>query len=158
MTTSIIACENGLGRALGWIVGPHSLVKRSLSCCRSLHNSTLALCNSSLLARDASIYAMNLSCLSTCSAWTSAMSLSCSALDVAIASWRALTVSISCCMVGLSLPSGPNGPCLVFLITPKNSSTTVGGTWFYEAPRWAPNVLIGWCDSTSHIENDSWHS
>ena len=59
MTSSIISSENGLGRALGWIVGPRSLVECLPSCCRYLNNSSLALRNSSLLARDASISAMN---------------------------------------------------------------------------------------------------
>jgi len=70
------------------------------------------------------------------------MSLSWSALDAATASWRVVTV-LSCCMAWLSLLSDPNGPCLVFLITPKSLSTTAGGAWFYRAPRWAPNVLAG---------------
>ena len=122
------------------LVGQLDLTPLS-SCCRLLRNSSLVLRNSSLLARDASISAISWSCLSSCSAQAFAMSLSCSALEVVISSWRALTVSISCCMVGLSYPSYPNGPFLVFLIMFRDSSTTVGGTWFYRAPRWVPNVL-----------------
>ena len=141
--TSMIACKTGMGRALAWMVGPRSPVEHSLSRCRSLRNSLLALRSSSLLARDTSSSALNWSCLSTCSARTSAMSLSLSALDVVTVSWRAQLVSMSYCMVGLSLPSGPARPCLVFLITPKSLSTTAGGTWFYRAS-WAPNVFVGW--------------
>ena len=142
MAASIITCENGLGRALSWTIGPLSPAERLPSCCKLLRNSSLVLRTSSLLAQDAFISAINWSCLSSCSGRASAMSLSCSTLDVVIAYWRALTVSINCCMVGLSFPSDPNGPCLVFLITFSDSSTTVGGTWFYQASQWAPNVLV----------------
>ena len=144
MTVSIIACENGLGWALSWAIGPRSPTERSSIRCRLLCNFSLVLRNSSLLAQDASISAINWSCLSSCSTRTSAMSLSCSALDVAIASYRALTISTSYYMVGLSFPSDPNGPSLVFLITSRNLSTNAGGIWFYRAPRWTPNVLAGW--------------
>ena len=50
--------------------------------------------------------------------------------------------SMSCCKVGTSLPSDPSGPCLVFLITSQGSIANVDGIMFYQAPQWAPNVLV----------------
>ena len=55
-----------------------------------------------------------------------------------------LYLAIGITSVGVSFPLGPSGPCLVFLITSENSSTFMGGIRFYRAPRWAPNVLVGW--------------
>jgi len=52
-------------------------------------------------------------------------------------------VSMSCCKMGASLPLGPSGSCLVFLITSKSSNTNLGGIKFYQTPRWAPNDLAG---------------
>ena len=121
MTTSMIAYGKGMGRALARIGGFRSPAMRSPNRCRSLRNSSLALRNSSLLVCDAFSSTMNWSCLRACSTRTSAKRLSWSALDDATVSWRVLTVSISCCMV-MSPPSFPNGPCLVFLISPDSFS------------------------------------
>jgi len=49
--------------------------------------------------------------------------------------------SMSYCKAGVSFPSDPSGPCLVFLITSEGSITNVDEIRFYRAPQWAPNVL-----------------
>jgi len=129
MTTSMISCENGMGRTLVGIGGLRSPAARSPNCCRSLCNFSLALHNSLLLVRNASSLTLNWSCLRACSTQTSTKSLSWSALDDATVSWRVLIVSMSCCMV-MSPPSCPDEPCLVFLISPDSFSQLWMGPGF----------------------------
>jgi len=50
ITISMIACEKGMGRALTGMGRVHSSVVRSPMRCKSLRNSSLALCSSSLFA------------------------------------------------------------------------------------------------------------
>jgi len=44
-------------------------------------------------------------------------------------------VDMSCCKMGVSLPSDPNGPCLVFFIMLGGFKHECGGIEFYRAPR-----------------------
>ena len=97
---SIIAWEDGMGRALDGMGGACSSTALSPACCKSLRSSSLVLRNSSLSPCDAAI----------------------STLDAATVSWRARMVFMSCYMVTLSPPEGatPGGtadPCLVLLIS-----------------------------------------
>ena len=102
ITTSMIACENGIGKSLGGVAGSCSSTSRSPTWFRkSLRNSSLVLHNSLFLACDAAR-----------SIWMRSWS----ALDTATASWRPCIVSIICCRVRLSPPFGATDPCLVFLI------------------------------------------
>ena len=67
-----------------------------------------------------------------------------SALDAATVFWKACIVSMICCMVMFSPPIGATEPYLVLLILLGNFSLLVSGTSFYWAPRYAPNILVGW--------------
>ena len=49
----MIACENGMGHALGGAGGARSSVAQSPTCCKSLCSSSLALRNFALSAREA---------------------------------------------------------------------------------------------------------
>ena len=94
--TFMIARENDMGRALSGTGEARSFAARSPTCCKSLHNSSLALRSSALSARDATTFA-----------------------------WSARTVSKICCVVTLSplggtLPADPAVACLV-LLAGKNS-------------------------------------
>ena len=137
--TSMIACENGMGRALSSTVRLHSFMESSPSRCRSLRNSSLSLHSSSLLARDTSSFALNWSCLSTCSAQTSAMSLSWSTLDAATISWRVLAVPMSCCRVGPGF-IGPHGGRQMFLLVDLIVSRL-------QSQALAPSISVGICSS-----------
>jgi len=105
--------------------------------------SSLDLRNSLLAILEASISAISRFCRSTCLVLASSQIRSFSCLYCSLASWKALVISMSCCKVVASLPSDPYGPCLVFIIKSEISNTNVDGIKFYQAPRWAPNVLVG---------------
>jgi len=79
-----------------------------------------------------------------CSALASYWIRFCSLRYSSFTSWRALMASMTCCKARASLPLNPSRPCLVFLITSKGSVSNVDEIKFYQAPRWAPNVLVGW--------------
>ena len=106
-TTFMIACKNGMGRALSGTGGARSSAARSPTCCKSLQNSSLALRNSVLSARGA-----------------------------ATSTWRARIVSRTCCVVTLfpsggALPSDLAAARLVLLILlAKTPYITVSGTLF----------------------------
>ena len=110
---SMIACENGMGRALSGTSGACSSTACSPTYCKSLCSSSLAQRSSSLSARDAAI----------------------STLDAATSAWRARIVSKICCVVTLSPPRGTTpvataGPCPVLLISlVKVLNTIVSGTF-----------------------------
>jgi len=114
-----------MGRGLGGMGGARLSIAHSPTCYKSLRSSSLVLRNNSLSACDAAILTLN----------------------AATASLMAHMVSMSCCMVAMSPPKGatPGGttdPYLVLLISlVKLLITIVSGTLFYQAPRWAPNVL-----------------
>ena len=133
ITTSMIACENGIGKSVDGVTGSCSSTSRSPAWFRkSLHNSSLVLRNSSFLAWDAAR-----------STWMRSWS----AFDAATASWRAYIVSMICCSVRLSPPFGATDPCLVFLILMDLFFRSC--EWdnvLNQAPRWAPNVSAGWLD------------
>ena len=98
-SASMIAYENGLGRALGCALGTRSLVERWSSYCRFLCNSSLALRNSSLFSRKASIFAIIWFCLSKSSTRAFAIDFSYSALASTISlsySTLASIISLSC--------------------------------------------------------------
>ena len=64
--------------------------------------------------------------------------------------------SIIFCQAGASLPSDPSGscgPCLVFMITLEGLVANVGGIRFYQAPWWAPNVLVDSLRSVSKVSS-----
>jgi len=65
---SMIACENGMGRALTSMGGVRSSFVHSPMHCKSLHSSSLALRSSSLFARDAAKSSWNWLWLAACSA------------------------------------------------------------------------------------------
>ena len=106
ITTSMIAWENGMGRALGGMGGARSSTARSLACCKLL-------CSCSLVLRSFSLL--------TCDAARSTKKRSWSTLDTATACWRARIVSIICCRVTFSPPSATVDPCLVLHILLVNS-------------------------------------
>ena len=124
--TFMISWENGMGRALTGIGGLCSPTARFPKRCKSFRSSLLSLHKSSLSVRDVFNSILNWSCLSACSAQTSAKTFSWSALDVATVCWRVWIVSMSCCMVTLSPSSCPDVPCLVFLILPDSSNHNCG--------------------------------
>ena len=68
ITVSMISWEKGMGRALTGMGGVRSSVVRSPMHCKSLRSSLLALCSSSLFARDAAKSSWNRFWLVACSA------------------------------------------------------------------------------------------
>ena len=104
----MIAREKGSGQSLTGRFTLLSLTGRGSRCCKSRRRSSLV--------------------------WRrSSRNLSCSCLDYSLASSRFLIVSISCCNVGASTASGPDVPCLVFLILLRSPNTIVDGIIFYRA-------------------------
>ena len=102
ITTSMIACEKGMGNSLGGVKHSWSSVSRLPGWLRNpRRNSSLVRCNSLFLA---------------CKAARSSWMHSCSALDTAIASWRPCIIPITCCKVKASFRAGAVALCLVFLI------------------------------------------
>ena len=126
ITVSMIACENGMGRALTGMGEVRSSVERSPMRCKSLRSSLLALRSSLLFACDAAKSSWYQFWLVACSAWTSTRILSWSALDTATACWRARMVSMSYCMETLSPSSSKDAPFLVFLMLLDDSQHDCG--------------------------------
>ena len=130
--------------------------------CKLLRSSSLVLCNSSLTCACSSIVIKEASISAIRRAWRRSWSTrassrsrsyyalassrirSCSRLYSSFASWRALMVFMICCKARASLPSDPNGPCLVFLISQNAQSQMWMRSSFIEPHARRQNVLVDW--------------